>query len=119
MSGFFTAVVEHCGAETAEALLRHFGGMRLYIPIAWSPDHFLNAMGDAHARRMIDQFAGERIDVPRHRAAGPRRTRLIRRLHAEGHSKNHIAREADCTARWVSKVTGGGPDDGGNQGNLF
>ncbi|MDE2577927.1 MAG: hypothetical protein KGL46_03895 [Hyphomicrobiales bacterium] len=123
MTDFFTTVCEHCGQDVARALIDNFGGMRLYVPMQWSADHALNTMGEAAARKLIEHFSGEKIDVPRFlgfRAAGRRRARLVRRLAKQGLTKNEIARQADCTARWVSKIVADedSPKDP-RQGDLF
>jgi len=115
----FSTMVQHCGHETAVAVIQHFGGMRLYVPMTWSAEHAFNAMGADHARKFIEHFAGEKLDIPRFRAAGPRRTRLIQKLHAGGRSKNEIARAADCTVRWVSKVVAENAASDDSQPELF
>ncbi|MFT4098152.1 MAG: hypothetical protein QM651_13620 [Rhodoblastus sp.] len=115
MIDMFRTFVEHCGFDTAEAFIRHFGGLRLYIPATWSADHELNAMGEAHARKIMEQFGGTRIEVPKHDGAS--RRRLVRALHRAGASRNAAAKAANYTERHVRRLVADDEDDA--QGRLF
>ena len=112
----FRTFVEHCGQDTATAFVKHFGGLRLYIPIAWAADHQLNAMGEAHARKLVEQFGGTWIEVPQ--SDGGSRRRLVRALHRQGASRNAAAKAAGYTERHVRRLVRDDEDDG-PQGRLF
>ena len=72
-------------------------------------------MGEAHARKLIEQFGRTTIEVPKHDGAS--RRRLARALHRQGASRNAVAKAAGFTERHVRRLVR--DEDDGSQGRLF
>ena len=103
-SGLYRAVAEACGLETAQALLREFGGQVLRIPRACGPDHPLLRIGEGPAAKLCEHFRGEMIYVPRKPRSRHALRQFILDLYADDFKINDIARLADCSRRWVEIV---------------
>lgn len=120
MSDVYRTLRDHCGHETAEAVLRAFGGLEIYVPVKWTAESPLNIMGEHHARRLIELYGVGQITVPRSSLSRRARTRLIIDLKAAGHlTINQIARQAGCTTRWVRRVVEISNRMDSRQGSLF
>lgn len=118
-SVIYEAILERCGLATAEALLTGYGGTRIYIPHVWHDRHWLNRIGQDHAKLLILHFAGESFAVPRNTVAGKERTRMIRQLAEQGLGRNEIALKAHVSRRWVEMVLADEPVKNTNQTSLF
>lgn len=100
----YETIMRECGDVTAEAVRLHLGGMRIKIPSTWTPTHILNAAGEAHARSLVEAFAGETLEIPSHRVSKKNRTAAIHDLRQRGYTMNQIARAVGCTESWVRKA---------------
>lgn len=102
-------VAKLCGVETAAALVREFGGTRIWVPKKWSRDHFLNDIGEDAAVQFFAYFAKSELSVPRTLFTAAGRRELIRQLHDAGLRDREIARTLGCSQRVVRDELGGRP----------
>ncbi|HEY9212079.1 MAG TPA: hypothetical protein VIQ29_04400 [Ancylobacter sp.] len=97
-------VAEYCGIDVALALVKEFGGGRIWIPGAWTSGNILNRLGEDAAHSLISAFANSSMDIPRSHLTPLGRRRVILQLHAEDMLQRDIARQLGCTQRVVSAM---------------
>ncbi|MFG1409492.1 hypothetical protein V5G24_00130 [Xanthobacter sp. VTT E-85241] len=102
-------VAKLCGVPTADALVREFGGTRLWVPKIWRPDHDLNDIGEELARALFEYFGSSELSIPRTLFTARGRRDMIRRLNEAGHRQRDIARMLRCSQRVVRDEIGGRP----------
>lgn len=102
-------VAKLCGVPTAAALVREFGGTRLWVPKVWRGDHPLNDIGEEEARRLFAFFGSSEVSIPRTLLSPQGRRDMIRRLHGKGLRQREIARALGCSQRVVRDELGGRP----------
>lgn len=90
------------GPDAAIALIQHFGGDKLYVPITAHEAHRITkAIGAQPAAALSRHLGGEYIDIPSPREI--RRERIL--AMAAAHTKpSEIARRLGCSKRWVNRV---------------
>lgn len=103
----YTDLEEVVGLEPASALIRQFGGQKLYIPVTPKPEHRLFELGEEAARAIAHHYAGETLEVPSLKA--PIRREIIWKLSRQGYSRNEIAARVGVTERRVRQVLAEGP----------
>lgn len=113
-------LVEVIGLPAALALVEHWGGIRLWVPVELRDDHPLIArLGRDAAERLVQHYAGETISVPRCAAALRRmRDRRIRERY-QHETAASLAREYGCTERWIWYVVSRAGEDNDPQAGLF
>lgn len=105
LRGAARALAEELGFEAAEKLMHHFGGLQVTVPMKprkHSP--LLLVLGREAAAVLSRLYGGSNIDVP---VALGRRMETAARMRAiQEHpgSHNQVAREFQCTRRWVRMV---------------
>ncbi|MDR6952657.1 DNA-binding NarL/FixJ family response regulator [Ancylobacter sp. 3268] len=103
-------VVEYCGMDVAEALVREYAGGRIWVPGTWHAKHHLaSVLGEDMSRRLVSAFGNSSMDVPRSLLTAAGRQSVIRQLHAEGWAQRDIARQLRCTQRAVSELLSRSP----------
>lgn len=102
-------VAKLCGVPAAAALVRVFGGTRLWVPKTWRPDHDLNEVGEALAQSIFAYFGSSELNVPRTLFTSSGRRHMIQRLSGLGHRQREIARLLHCSQRVVRDEIGGRP----------
>jgi len=105
LRGAARALAEELGFEAAEKLMHHFGGLQVTVPVRprkRSP--LLLALGREIAAVLSRLYGGSNIEVPT--ALGRRMEAAARMRAIQEHpgSHNQVAREFQCTRRWVRMV---------------
>ncbi|MBB4287778.1 hypothetical protein [Roseospira goensis] len=96
-------LVEDIGEAAAARLVAVRGGVDVYVPARFDPDHALvRALGEAHARALIAARPRERIAVPSCRQA--HRRAMIRRLYDSGETLGSIALALGLNQRHVRRL---------------
>lgn len=98
-----TELADLIGTGLALELCARWGGVRHYIPQHPQADHaFLAFLGPERFARLMREFGGQRIILPR----GPHATKryLAEQLIAAGCSNNVVAARCGCTLRYVEQV---------------
>lgn len=117
----FEALVQLLGQGDALVLCREYGGQRLYVPQKMNAaNDIVRRVGQKAANTLAAEFGGTSIEIPRGTAITARKRRqiIMRKLFTS--SANEIAREADCTARWVKEIRAKvREEDNSRQGTLF
>jgi hypothetical protein len=95
-----------CGYEAAVAIVRKWGGVRLFIPQAVTADHVLaKTIGLDAAAKLVELLGHGHVEVPMWTAAtAALKTRLVLSLAAEGLSRREIALAAKCSGRRVYQI---------------
>lgn len=96
-------VADHCGMDVAQELVRVFGGCRIWVPLKWRPDHYLNRIGETHAQALVGTFGNTSLDIPRQLLTVAGRAQVIDRLTREGLTQMEIARMLGCSQRAISR----------------
>lgn len=95
------------------AFLRHFGGLRIYIPKMIKADHpIAEVVGLDTATLLSDLYQGESVDLPtldRHDRRLKRRK--ILELSKQNKSFNQIALECGCSRRYAVQVCADGREE--------
>lgn len=99
---FYLDMVEALGAEAADAVVRLFGGQRLYVPTTPPADHPVQRLGAALAQALAAHYGGETLEVPNLRIVS--RRAVIHDMAAAGRSPNDIAAATGLTHRRVRQV---------------
>jgi len=95
------------GMQAALQLVRHYGGVRLYVPCNMTPDHILAKMiGFEAAVKLAAEYGGmQHFDIPR--AAGALRlvrNREIAEKFIKGKTLRQLALEYMMTERAIQKI---------------
>jgi len=117
-------IAEKISARAAHALVEHFGGTVVEVPLKAKRNHPLTKkLGKEMAAELVFHFAGSRFYIPRF-FVNPifENARRIQTLDDGSRTVTTVAREADVTERTVykhrAKVRGSEPEDG-RQPSLF
>jgi hypothetical protein len=95
------------GLPATLTLIRHYGGVRLYIPKTLEPGHILvRLLGPEAAQRLVAHYLpGENFDVPRGQSlVRALRDRAIAAAAARGASSADLARGFGMTHRHVRRI---------------
>ncbi len=120
LPGVLRDIASLIGLPGTLELLKHYGGVRLYVPKRFDPDHALvKVLGHAAVVKLIEHFGGEdHFDIPKAQAAANAlRNAGIRAEYAEL-SQRQLALRYDLTERQVRNILAGVEEDDG-QGDLF
>jgi len=101
-------VSELCGVQLAAALVKHFGGTRLYCPANLKDHHaVVKKLGHDQAKLLVSTFGGMELDVPMHLFnEQTARRKLVIKLRGKSMTIAYIARTAKCTERRVHQILG-------------
>ena len=97
------------GVEAVVALVRHFGGTRLYVPQTLRDDSPLMVLGEEQALALCRMFGPERLDIPRSPYRREALVRWVKELRSAGETNNAIARKLDVGYRFVQEALQGLP----------
>lgn len=120
LPGILREIAELIGLPGAMTLARAYGGVRLYVPKRYDPDHpLVKLLGHAAAAKLIEQYGGgEHFDIPlAANALRAVRNANIRRDRLMGATHRDLALRYAMTERTVRAILGRELDD--CQGALF
>lgn len=114
------AMADVIGLDGVLALVKAFGGVRLYVPTRLPDEHILvELLGRGAAERLAAEYGGQpHFDIPR--AEGLVRALRNRRILADraaGRSLRELALQYRLTERQVAKIVAPADDD--NQVDFF
>jgi hypothetical protein len=95
------------GLEATLTIVKHYGGVRLYVPMTMTPDHILaRLIGFDAAVKMAKEFGGmDHFDIPRAAdALRAVRNREILDKYTKGKSLRLLAIEYQMTERSILKI---------------
>ncbi len=102
-------LVDLIGLTGTLKLVEHYGGIRLYVPVKYDPEHpLVKLLGAAAAQKLIEHYGGEEhFDIPvMKKALLAVRDRKIRADYAVK-SRRQLAREHDLTERQIGNIVSG------------
>ena len=109
-------VAETLGLRVAVAMIEHFGGLEVRIPVYPGPEHpIIKALGDEDGYALCDLLRGQVVYIPNNRVASLRSQ--VGRLTARGNSIPEIARMLGLSQRHVRRLVNERPDP--RQKSLF
>ena len=120
LPGVLREMTELIGLPATMAIVRRFGGVRLYVPVNVPPDHILiSLVGMQKAERLAERFGGqEHFDIPKAEAALRHlRNEAIKQQWPEV-SQSQLALKYGLTERTVREILGG-EQQGTTQMGLF
>jgi hypothetical protein len=95
------SIREAIGDEATAALVKSFGGRKLYVPIKAVEEHSIaQHIGLRPAAALSRRFGGEYIQVPNPSV----RRRQIAELASAGMRPSEISRKLGCSRQWVTRV---------------
>ncbi len=99
------SIREVVGDEAAAALVKSFGGRKLYVPIIARDTHAITQAIGTKASSLLSRshFGGEYIQVP---SPSVRRGSIVE-LAAAGMRPSEISRKLGCSRQWVTRVLQG------------
>ena len=109
LPGILQEIAEMIGLPATLKLVEAYGGVRLYIPKRYDPDHpLVKLIGHAHAARLCETYGGEmHFDIPRAvaatRAARDARIRNDRSMRA---THRELALRYMLTERQIRNILG-------------
>lgn len=95
------------GLEATLTIVKHYGGVRLYVPMTMTPDHILaRLIGFDAAIKLAKEFGGmDHFDIPRAaEAVRAVRNRDISEKYMKGKSLRLLAIEYQMTERSILKI---------------
>ena len=99
-------LVEVLGQQSAEKIVREFGGARLWIPIRGTPDaRLVQLLGHTAASALCARFGGDYLQVP-NSIDRDHVQYLIAELHRQGCRINEIALAVGRSRRTVFRLLG-------------
>ncbi len=103
------------GIAPALTLVRHFGGVRVYVPQVMTPEHTLaRLLGFEAALKLADHYGGAAvIEVPRALDAmiAVRNAHIRAQYRTTEKSQRDLALEHRMTERWIREIVGDDPTD--------
>ncbi len=117
LPGILRDLVNLIGLTGTLKLVEHYGGVRLYVPVKFDPEHRLvKLLGAEAALKLIEAYGGEEhFDVAKaERALRAVRNREIRAEYAHK-SRRQLARERDLTERQIGNIVAGAELDDGQE----
>jgi hypothetical protein len=96
------------GPQAVLALVRHFGGTRLYVPRVYAGEGALAVLGD-EAEALCGLFGGTRIEVPKEPFRREFYVRWVATLRGQGRTTNEVARALGVGYRFVQEIAAGAP----------
>lgn len=110
LPGTLREIAALIGVPATLTLVKHYGGVRLYVPKSLEPGHILVRLlgAEAAARLVAHYMPGEPFEVPR--AAGlirATRNKAIRARAARGATAADLARDFAMTERHVWRILSG------------
>lgn len=111
-------LAEVIGPKPTLDFVSHFGGLdKLHVPVDPDITHpWAQAIGIDNLRLLSEALGGERISIPRGAFLSMKKIAIMD-LAERNWSPKAIAREVECTERYVQKVLQVPEED--NQQNLF
>lgn len=98
------------GVDVVLQLVKHFGGVRLYVPVTWRDDLAFNAiLGEEMARRLCTLFGPEQIDIPFAPWTSAAIVRFVAELDRQGRSVSEIALTLGVSYKRVQRARSGRP----------
>lgn len=100
------------GLAGALAVVDHWGGVGLWVPVDWNPDdkttrRLISVLGDISARKLWEIYHGSEIDVPKcERAMRAARDTEIRARYRASDTAARLAREYNLTERQIYNIVG-------------
>ncbi len=114
-SEVYESLVQSIGEEGAMALVRAFGGRRIYVPQEIAADSELGVVLSAEAAARLSAYHyGTHLHIPRR---GREKARVLQLAKAGGLTRHQIAGETGYSERQVYRIIGAGGDD--RQASLF
>lgn len=111
------------GLEATLTIVKHYGGVRLYVPMSMTPDHILaRLIGFEAAVKLAKEFGGmDHFDIPRAaEAVRSVRNREISEKYMKGKSLRLLAIEYQMTERSILKIlSASGINNNERQAKLF
>ena len=120
LPGILQEIAELIGLPATLALVRAYGGTRLYVPKRYDPDHpIIKHVGHAAAAKLAKTYGGlEHFDLPKGEiAVKAARDKQIRNERAEGATHAALAIRHHLTERQIRNILG--PEDDDRQVALF
>lgn len=121
LQGVLQEIAYLIGLAATLKLVEAYGGVRLYVPKRFDPDHpLVKLIGHANAAKLVECYGGdEHFDIPRAAAATrAARNALIREERLRGATRREIALRYGLTERQICNIIGDEPEDD-RQGGLF
>lgn len=120
LPGILRELVDLIGLTATQQLVERYGGVRLYVPKQFDPDHALvKLIGPAATAKLVGAFGGQdHFDIPKALSA----TIAVRNAHIRAESKEFsqraLALKYNLTERQIRNILTGTEEDDG-QGDLF
>ena len=104
-AGLVAEIIEMVSESAAGLIVDNWGGVRLYIPKRYNPDHSIARLLEAEdMRKLIYFYGGETLSIPRNKTVSNKKARIIDGLQA-GKPHRIIAREVEVSQRYVEKIS--------------
>lgn len=118
-SPFMLEMAAHIGAKNVLHLVDHFGGQKVYIPIAADKSPFVDILPADTVATLAHVFGREKVEIPTAREAlfrargGP----IIAAVRAKTMHRNDAARILRTSVRYISKLIN--DNEAGNDVPMF
>ncbi|WP_052494015.1 Mor transcription activator family protein [Nitrosospira sp. NpAV] len=115
LPGILRDIAGLIGLPGTLTLVQHYGGVRLYIPKRFDPDHVLvKILGAAAVVKLIEHFGGEdHFDIPKALIASVAVRNAKIKVEYGELSQRQLALKYDLTERQVRNILAGVEEDDG------
>lgn len=106
LPGVLRDIAALIGVPGTLQIVKHYGGVRLYVPKRFDPDHVLvKILGHAAVVKLIEHFGGEEhFDIPRCQIAGNAMRNAAIRDEYGKLTQSQLARKYDLTERQIRNI---------------
>lgn len=114
LPGVLREIAELIGLPATLLLVKHYGGIRLYVPKQFDPSHpIVKLVGHEAAVKLVDSYGGvDHFDIPKGEiAVKAARDKQIRAERAGGATHARLAVKNGLTERQIRNICGPEVDD--------
>lgn len=105
-------IVARTDLAAALALVRAYGGIRLYVPVKFDPDHPLaKLIGHAHLAALVERYAGDILEIPKGEIAVKAARDKQIRAERGSYSQAQLALRHGLTERHIRTILGPEEED--------
>lgn len=119
ISMFLSDIAELCGTQVMWKIWQNYAGGQIYVPQKYNKNHALSKiLTEEELKLFIKYFGGMKEDVATQDVQNSKKSQ-INELVEKGMSTTEIAKEINCSQRWVRNVKNDVPFIDSRQTSLF
>ncbi len=122
LPGILRDLVDLIGVTETMSIVEHYGGVRLYVPAKFDPEHpLIGVVGHKAAAALVEYAKGDSFDIPKADAAlrAVRNRRIREQYQQSCKTQRDLALEYRLTDRQIRTILSGLEEFDDGQQSLF